>query len=100
VIAACLEGEGIRVRRSAVEALKELGKSALPARATLETMGRHDPDDITRENAKKAAEQIAANTPPAVEVTRLRDEVDRLKHAVDALSDQLKRQETLGERKR
>jgi aminopeptidase N len=89
VVAACLENEGPTVRRSAVTALRDLGRSAAPTLTTLEAIARHDPDERLRESAKKAADQIRSNTPAPLELTRLREELERLKRANEALKERV-----------
>jgi aminopeptidase N len=91
VVAAGLENEGRRVRASAVGALRDLGQSAGVSLPALEAIARHDPDGRVREAAGKAVDAINANTPAPVELTRLREELDRLKAANAALKDRLDR---------
>jgi hypothetical protein len=93
--AACLDGENTSVRRVAVELLRDLGRSAAPALGTLEALARHDPSDSVRDLAKKATEQIRSNQPAPVELTRLREELDKLKRLQDELQDQLKKVEKM-----
>jgi aminopeptidase N len=88
-VAACLDAEGPIVRRGAVAALRDLGRSAAPTLATLEAIARHDPDEHLRELARKAVEQIHSNTPTPVELTRLREELERLQRANEALRDRV-----------
>ena len=89
VIAACLDGEGPTMRRAAVSALRDVGRSGEPAVSALEALARHDPDDRLRDAAQKAAEAIRSNTPAAVEVTRLREELERLKKTQESLQERL-----------
>jgi aminopeptidase N len=92
-ITACLEGEGSRVRGSAVEALRELGKAATPALAALKALSLHDPDDRVRDQAKRASEQIASNTPLPAEVKTLREQLERLQREQDQLKERLNKYE-------
>jgi hypothetical protein len=96
--AACLDNEGPRLKRTAVEVLRDLGRSAAPTVATLEAIGRHDPSDNLRELAKKAVEQIRANQPVPVELTRLREELDRIKQANEKVQERVEKVEK-GEKK-
>jgi aminopeptidase N len=92
-IAACLEGETQPIRRAAVEAIRELGQSATPSVPVLEMIARHETNDRIAELAKKALEQIRANTPAPVEVTRLREELEKLKKDNESLRERLQRVE-------
>jgi aminopeptidase N len=94
-VAACLEGETSPVRLAAVGVLRDLGRTATPTLAALEALGRHDPDERVRDLARKAGEQVRTNTPAPVEVTRLREELERLKKANDALRERLDRFEKM-----
>jgi aminopeptidase N len=87
--AACLDNEGPRLKRTAVTVLRDLGRSAAPTLAELEAISRHDPSDNLRDLAKKAAEQIRANQPVPVELTRLREELDRLKQAQEKVQERV-----------
>jgi ubiquinone biosynthesis protein UbiJ len=51
----------------------------------------HHPNERLRDQAKQAVKAIESNTPPPVEVTRLREEVERLKKSQDDLQDRLNR---------
>jgi aminopeptidase N len=88
--AACLDGEGPPVRRAAVAALRDLGRSAAPTLPELEAIRLHDPNARIRELAQKAVEQIRSNQPAPVELTRLREELDRLEQGQEKLQDQVK----------
>lgn len=92
-IAACLEGETARIRRAAVESIRDLGRTATPSLAVLEMLARHDTDPRIAELAGKAVERIRADAPTPVELTRLREELDKLKRANEALRDRLERVE-------
>ncbi len=93
-VSSCLEGENPWVLRGAITALRDLGRSASPALPALEAISRHDPDDRLRDLAKRAIEQIRGNSPVPVEVTRLREEVESLKKAQDALKQQLEKNQS------
>ena len=80
-IGACLDGETPPVRRAAAEAIRDLGRAASPSLEALEMIARHDADDRIAELARKSVEQIRANTPAPVEVSRLREELEKLKKA-------------------
>jgi aminopeptidase N len=94
-VTACLEGEGPRIRMSAISALRDLGRSASPALAALQALSLHDPDDRIRDLAKRASEQIRSNAPPPVELTRLREELERLRREQVELQQRLNRYEHL-----
>jgi aminopeptidase N len=87
--AACLEGEGRPVRRSAVTLLRDLGKSAAPALPALEALSRHDPEESVRDLARGAVDQIRAGQPVPVELTRLREELERLRQGQEQMQDRL-----------
>jgi aminopeptidase N len=87
---ACLDGEGPRLRQTAVAVLEDLGRAAAPGLPELEAISLHDPSDRIRSAAHKAVEQIRSNQPAPVELTRLREELDRMKQAQDKLQDRLK----------
>ncbi len=88
-IAACLDGEGSRVRRAAVSAIRDLGKEASPNLTVLQAIADHDPDDRIADLAKRSVEAIRNNAPAPVEVKRLRDELDRLRKANEELQERL-----------
>jgi len=88
-IGACLDGESPSVRRTAAEALRNLGRAASPSIDVLEMIARHDPNEFVAETARKAVEQIRANTPAPVEVSRLREELEKLKKANDDMRKRL-----------
>jgi aminopeptidase N len=90
-VVACLDGEGPQVRGAAAETLRELGQSATPALPALEALSRHDPEERVREQARRAVEQIRSHTPVPVEVTRLREELERLKKTHEDLRDRLQK---------
>jgi len=94
-IAACLEGETYPVRNAAVGAIRDLGRTAGGQLPALEAMARHDPDERIRELARKAGEQVRSNTPLPTELTRLQEELDRLKKANDDLRQRLDRWERI-----
>jgi aminopeptidase N len=98
-VSACLEREGRRVRGAAVEALRELGRAATPTLPALEAIARHDPDARAQEAAQKAVEAIRANTPAPLELTRLREELERLRKANETLQERLDRFERKNEKK-
>lgn len=74
-----LASESPRGRLAALGGLGELGRTALPARAAIETMVDHDPDDDVKNLAKSVVQRIQADTPTPAEVARLREEVERLR---------------------
>lgn len=90
-VTAALENEGRRVRLAAVSALRSLGQSAAVSLPALEAIARHDPDGRVQELAKKAGEAIRSNTPAPVELTRLREELERVRKANEALQERIDR---------
>lgn len=88
-LASCLDGETYPVRLAAVGALRDLGRTATPTLPALEALARHDPDERVRDLAKKAGEQARTETPLPTELTRLREELERLKKANDALRERV-----------
>ena len=90
-VAAALDNEGRRVRTAAVRSLRELGQSAAVSLPALEAIALHDPDGRVQELAKAAADAIHANSPAPVELTRLREELDRVKAANATLQERLDR---------
>jgi aminopeptidase N len=89
---ACLD-EGRPVRRQAVTLLRDLGRSAAPALPALEAVARHDPEDSVRDLARGAVEQIRGGQPVPVELTRLREELERLRQSQEQLQDRLNKYE-------
>jgi predicted Zn-dependent peptidase len=60
------------VRQAAVDALRELGRTARPALAAVEALAEHDPNGRVRSAAERAAEAIRTETAPADELNRLK----------------------------
>lgn len=88
---ACLEGEEWPLRRAVVQALRDLGRAAAPTRDTLESLVRHDPDERVREAARQALERVRTSTSAAGEMTRLREELERLRGEQQRLRERLER---------
>ena len=97
-LTACLDGESTPLRAEATAALRELGRSASPALATLEALSLHDPEPDIRDRASKAIAQIRANAPVPVELGRLREELDRVRQSNDALRERLEKFEKMERR--
>ncbi len=91
-VGACLEGETPRIRGAAVGAVRELGRSASTSVPVLEMIALHDTNPRIAELAKKAVEQIRSNTPAPVEISRLRQELEKLKKSNEELKQRLDRQ--------
>lgn len=89
-----LKGDNPRVRRAAVETLRDLGNEAEPAKRVLESLAEQDPDRRVRDMAKTAIEKISADTPAPVELNRLRKELDELKKSRKTLEDRLLKMES------
>ena len=77
------------MRRTAAEAIRSLGRVASPSLDVLEMIARHDQNEFVAETARKAVVQIRANTPAPVEVSRLREELEKLKKANDEILKRL-----------
>ena len=92
-VMACLEGESPRIRMDAILALRDMGRSASPALAALEALRLHDPEERIRDLAKRTEEQIRNDAPVPVELTRLREELDRLRREQTALEERVNRYE-------
>lgn len=93
VVIGYINGEGPRVRRAAVETLRDLGKLAEPAEFVLQSLAEQDPDGRVREYSKAAVEKIHTQTPPAVELTKLHAELEKLRKTNKTLEDRLLRLE-------
>jgi aminopeptidase N len=91
VVSGCLDGESELVVFGAVGALSTLGQSATSALPALNAVALHHPSERLRDQAKQAAKAIESNTPPPVEVTRLREELERLKKSQEDLQERLNR---------
>jgi aminopeptidase N len=92
-IGACLNGESLRVRRAAADAIRDLGRSAAPSADVLEMLSRHDSDPGIADLARKALDKIRADTPAPVELTRLREELEKIKRENASLKERLERVE-------
>lgn len=88
-ISAYLEGETPPIRRAAATALRDLGRPASNALTVLESLAQNDPDESVRDQAKKTIEQLRNNAPAATELSRLREEIDRLKRGQNTLEERL-----------
>lgn len=92
-VTAYLTGEGPRIRRAAVGALRDFGTAARPALATVESLALHDPDGRVRAAAKTAAERIKTAETPTKELDRLRKEIESVRKLNEELEDRLLRLE-------
>jgi aminopeptidase N len=90
-VAAGLDNEGRRVRVAALKSLRELGQSAAVSLPALQAIARHDPDARVQKAATAAVDAIRSNSPAPVELTRLREELDRLQKANVTLQERLDR---------
>lgn len=90
---ACLNGEGMLVRASAVAALQAMGRGATSALPAIYTLARQDPNLRVREQARRAAEQIRAAASATGDTGQIREELDRLRRDNDALRQRLDRLE-------
>jgi aminopeptidase N len=90
-IALCLDNETLLVRRAATNALREMGRAAMPEQAALQALARHDPDEQLRFQAARAAEAIESQSPLKSEITRLHEEIDRLRQSQEDLRQRLSR---------
>jgi aminopeptidase N len=87
--AACLEGEGLDIRRTAITGLHELEWASSPALAVLDSLAEHDPDERLRTQARAAAAHIRKQAPATEELNRLRGEVERLQKEQEKLKARL-----------
>jgi aminopeptidase N len=86
-----LDSDSQRMRFTALVTLREMGTAAKDALPAVEKLSRDDPQERVRELAKQTAEQIRAKpaNASAPELTKLREEVDRLKREQEALRERL-----------
>ena len=84
-----LVGEGPRVRRTAAEALRDLGRWARPAEQLLASLAEQDADQRVRDRAAEALQKIRADTPAPVEVGALREELKTLRKSSEEMEDRL-----------
>jgi aminopeptidase N len=84
-ISACLDNESMPIRRAAITALRDLGRTASPSLSALDALARHDPDERLRFLAQKAASQVRSQSPVPAELGRLREELESLRKAQEAL---------------
>lgn len=87
-------GEMPQLRAAALIALREMGTAATPGLDTIEAILAHDTNGRVREQARKALAELRDKSSVPVEVSRLREELDRLRKANDGLQDRLNRLET------
>jgi aminopeptidase N len=97
-VAKGLEGEMPLIRRAAVTALRELGRSAVTTVDALEAIAAHDPDDRIAALAKQAIEQVRKDVPAPVEVGRLREELERLRKLNETLQERFDKLEGKSQR--
>jgi aminopeptidase N len=88
-----VDEEGPRLRSGAIDALGALGKEAVSSLAALDAAAAHDAEGRVRDAAKRAAERIRAGTPPNVEISRLRDELQKVKETEEKVMKRLERVE-------
>jgi aminopeptidase N len=78
-----------RIRRAAVEALRDLGGDAYPAVEALETLAKQDAEGRVRTAAKDAIQKIRAVAPVQPEVKQLRKELDEIKKTNEKLQERI-----------
>ncbi|MHC4550685.1 MAG: M1 family aminopeptidase [Planctomycetota bacterium] len=83
------EHRGIKTQAS--QTLRALGEQATPALSALEALEAHDPNPNVRRQAKETIEKIRSGAPPRLELTRLRDELRKLREANRKMQDRLDR---------
>jgi len=89
---ACLgKSENPRLKARAADTLRALGQQASPALGALEALAEHDPAENVRKQAKEAIERIRSGAPPQVELTRLREELQKMRDENQALKDRIDR---------
>ncbi|VTR99358.1 M1 family aminopeptidase [Tuwongella immobilis] len=89
-------GEMPQLRRDALLALREMGAAAAPSLETLEAILAHDPSFRIREEARKTVEAIRTKGPIPVELTKLREELDRVKKQNEQLQQRIQQLEAKG----
>lgn len=77
----------------AVTALRELGRAAAPALPTLEAMLAREPEGRRHQMLSRTIEQIRSGAPVAPELTRIQQELDKLRQDNAALKQRLDRVE-------
>jgi hypothetical protein len=83
------------IRMAAVNALRDFSDIAPPSVTTLEAIAQHDPEDRVQEAARKAIKGIKDKGGASSEMTKLREELEKLKKTQDALRERLDKYEKL-----
>ncbi len=93
-LAGYLEGEGPRVRRAAVESIRDLGSMAQSLQPKIAAMSEHDADRRVRIAAVAALEKLQSTSVVEKEVSRLRSELKTLRKKNDELEKRLQKLES------
>ncbi len=84
-----LEEYGPRIRRAAIETLRDLGAAANPSEELIAALAEHDPDGRVRATAEAAFKKMQIDEKPSKELTRLRKELSNLAKRNRELEDRL-----------
>ncbi|MFI5403297.1 MAG: M1 family aminopeptidase, partial [Planctomycetota bacterium] len=77
--------ENGRLKARAADTLRALGQQASPALGSLEALADHDPAENVRKQAREAIERIRSGAQPQVELSRLREEIQKVRDENKAL---------------
>lgn len=88
-----IEGETGFMQLGAATALRDLGRAATPALPTLEALLAREPEGRRHEMLRRTIEQIRSGAPAAPELTRIQQELDKLRQDNAALKERLDRVE-------
>jgi hypothetical protein len=86
-----VEGETGFSQLGAVTALRDLGRVAAPALPTLEGLLAKEPDGRRHEMLRRTIEEIRSGAPVAPELTRIQQELDKLRQDNATLKERLDR---------
>lgn len=89
VLTGYLDEYGPRIRRAAIETLRDLGAAANPAEELIAALAEHDPDGRVRASAEAAFKKMQIDEKPSKELTRLRNELSNLAKRNQELEDRL-----------
>jgi predicted RNase H-like nuclease (RuvC/YqgF family) len=78
---------------AAATALRDFGEVAEPSLTALEALTQHDPEDRVQEAARNTIKRIREKSAASSEITKLKDELERLKRTQDALRERLDKYE-------
>ena len=98
-LSGCLNSGSVRLRNTALHALRDLGAGARPLRALLETLAEHDPEERVRRSASDALKRLGDTGKALPEVERLRKELETLRREAEATRRQVRELEARVESK-